>query len=280
MRFSQRIGATEVRSLIQVETIDMPLRNKLWSLIYLHLSPESESGLGVRSSRYQKLYHDAWLNLLERPIDEMPRYVSRVVDVMREYFYGADWFRPYDMLEFCLTRQNGFGADAIKMANRTLEEHLSGYRFVSEKLVPVTDDSHVQAIEDALSVANAPARIHLRKSLALLGERQSPDVENAMKEAISAVEATCSALVGKPGSTLGEALKKMEESEVLLHPALKGSWLKMYGYTSGADGIRHALQGESSATVDDALYFLIACSAFVSLLTAKAASAGIPLAAT
>jgi len=256
----------------------MPLRNKLWSLLYVHLSPDGDDSQ-LRYSRHGSLYRDIWMNLFDRPVDTMPSYVSGVVDAMRTYFYDDEaWFKPYDMLEFCLTRPDGFKDGAVELANKILQDYLSGYRFVSGKLVPVIDDNHVQAIEAALSAATTPARTHLSKSLGLLGDRQRPDAENAMKEAVSAVEATCSAIVGKR-ATLGEALKKLEHAGVLLHPALKESWLKIYGYSSDADGIRHALHGDSNATVDDALYFLISCSAFVSLLTAKSSVAGITLSA-
>ncbi len=274
-RFSERIGVTQVRSVIQVESIDVPLRNKLWSVLYVYLDPDNDSSLAL--SPHEALYRDIWLNFFERPIDRMPVYSSRFVEEMRSYFYAEDWYKPYDLLEFCLTRPGGLGSGAIELANLVLQDYLSGYRFVSGKLVPVTDDSHIQAIEDALATATNPARTHLNKSLALLGDRQYPDSENAMKEAISAVEATCSAIVGQRGASLGDALKKLEDAGVVIHPALKGAWLKVYGYTSDADGIRHALHGESSATVDDALYFLVTCSAFVSLLTTKAAAVGLTL---
>lgn len=278
MRFSERLGITQVRSVIQVESIDTPLRNRLWSILYVHL--DAGEYIELAHSRQQRFYRTVWLNFLEQPIDRMPMYVDDVVAVMRTYFYGDEWFKAYDMLEFCISNFEQSSADAArKLANEALEYYLAGYRFVSGTLVPIIDDTHVQAIERAIESATTPARTHLTKSLVLLGDRQRPDVENAMKEAVSAVEAICSAIVGERGTTLGAALKRLEDSGVVLHGALKESWLKMYGYTSDADGIRHALHGESNVTVDDALYFVITCSAFVSLLTARAASAGITLSA-
>jgi hypothetical protein len=208
----------------------------------------------------------------------MPTFASDTVDEARKYFYATEWHKPYDLLEFCIKRLKGTAADAARrQVNEALKYYLSGYRFVSDQLVPVIDETHVQAIEEALATATTPARTHLSKSLALLGDRKSPDVENAMKEAISAVEATCSAIVGKRGATLSEALKKLEGAGVHLHRALKESWLRLYGYTSDADGIRHALHDESNVTLDDALYFIVTCSAFTSLLIAKAASADVAL---
>ena len=48
------------------------------------------------------------------------------------------------------------------------------------------------------------------------------------------------------------------------HPALQQAWEKMYGWTSDADGIRHAAIEESDSEQATAKYMLVACSAFVS----------------
>lgn len=60
-----------------------------------------------------------------------------------------------------------------------------------------------------------------------------------------------------------------------MHPALKGSFEKLYGYTSDAEGIRHALLDEPNLDFEDAKFMLVSCSAFVNYLKAKAAKAGI-----
>jgi hypothetical protein len=51
----------------------------------------------------------------------------------------------------------------------------------------------------------------------------------------------------------------------------------MYGYTSDAQGIRHALMDEPNLSFEDAKFMLVSCSAFVNYLIAKAAKAGISL---
>ncbi len=47
----------------------------------------------------------------------------------------------------------------------------------------------------------------------------------------------------------------------------------LYGYTSDADGIRHALMDLPTLTFDDAKFFLVVCSAFVNFAQAKVATA-------
>ena len=45
-------------------------------------------------------------------------------------------------------------------------------------------------------------------------------------------------------------------------PSPKGAFDKLYGYTSDADGIRHALLEEDKVTFEQAKFMLVVCSAF------------------
>ncbi|MEH2627060.1 hypothetical protein V1292_005115 [Bradyrhizobium sp. AZCC 1719] len=62
-----------------------------------------------------------------------------------------------------------------------------------------------------------------------------------------------------------------------MHPALKRGFSAIYGYTSDEGGIRHALLDSGEAAVDevDAIFFIGACSSFVSYLIGKARVAGL-----
>jgi len=50
---------------------------------------------------------------------------------------------------------------------------------------------------------------------------------------------------------------------------LKKGFSAIYGFTSDAQGIRHALSEESNIDAADAKFFLVSCSAFVNYLIAK-----------
>ena len=109
---------------------------------------------------------------------------------------------------------------------------------------------------------------HIETALAGLADRASPDYRNSIKESISAVEAMCQIITGDPKATLAKALK-----QIGVHSALEAGFIKIYGYTSDGDGIRHALSNEAAVGADDAKFFLVACSAFVNYLIAKSATA-------
>ena len=81
------------------------------------------------------------------------------------------------------------------------------------------------------------------------------------------VEAVCRTF--EDGNTLPKALNKIDKKGIL-HPTLKLAFEKLYAYTNGKDGIRHALMEEKNLGIEDARYFLISCSAFSNYLIEKA----------
>ena len=106
-------------------------------------------------------------------------------------------------------------------------------------------------------------------SLDLLADRKNPNYRNSIKESISAVESFCKLITKDDNASLGEALSEIEK-EYSLHGALKSSFSSLYGYTSDAGGIRHALI-ESDVTVEfeEAKFMLVSCSAFINYLKSK-----------
>jgi len=60
--------------------------------------------------------------------------------------------------------------------------------------------------------------------------------------------------------------------------SLKRAFDSLYGYTSSAEGIRHALlDDKSTLSFEDAKFMLVSCSAFVNYLISKTEKAGIKL---
>lgn len=51
-----------------------------------------------------------------------------------------------------------------------------------------------------------------------------------------------------------------------LHPSLRDALVKLYGYTSDKDGIRHPILEQKRISFDEAKFMVVVCSAFVNLL--------------
>lgn len=117
-------------------------------------------------------------------------------------------------------------------------------------------EQEIEMLEQAVDDKNFPAvSTHLKRSLALMSDKENPDYRNSIKESISAVESLAKAITGKPKATLADALKVLEVSHNL-HPALKNLFLILYGYTNDEGGIRHAMLTEPDLTIADAKFFL------------------------
>ena len=86
-------------------------------------------------------------------------------------------------------------------------------------------------------------------------------------------------LTGDSAATLGAALNVIA-SQGGMHGALKASLSSLYGYTSDAEGIRHAMLEESTLTQADAKFMLVACTAFINYMLTKTAERSVPVATT
>jgi hypothetical protein len=81
----------------------------------------------------------------------------------------------------------------------------------------------------------------------------------------------CRSATGSPTATLGDCLKLLKTSGSV-HPAFEKALDKLYGYTSDSAGIRHSLTEDGeSPSYPEAKFMLVACSAFISFITAKMA---------
>jgi len=293
MRFSERQGHVPVRQAIQIESMDSPLRNGLWNQLtaFYILSLDAYSAAFDFENFYfphldlKKMTFRIWAEFFKLPTDELVQGWARSREYIHFYFINCEWYKVYDFLEFVPGNANRVNeiknaTDFKAACNAVMARELSGYRFVGGKIVPVTSDEEIQSIETALKdeSISSHVRTHLTSALEFLADRESPDYRNSIKESISAVESICNSLSNSTGEPLGAALNAIERNgQVVLHSALKEAFSKLYGWTSNADGIRHALMEESNLDSEDAMFMLVACSAFINYLTVKSDKAGIQL---
>ncbi|HKR62035.1 MAG TPA: hypothetical protein VJS64_20270, partial [Pyrinomonadaceae bacterium] len=265
-----------IKSIIQVESLDPDLRNALWTPVTVWRNRHQQTVLTL--PLFAELMTKFWLFYFKRTLDTQPDYNS-VFQQLRDIFFQGEWYECFDILEFIVANypENEDRDRLIAGCNVALERELSAYRFVGTQVTQITSETEISAIEEALTGASAlrPVYEHLATSLNFLSDRAAPDYRNSIKESISAVESLCNLITGRK-DTLGEALKKLE-AFVSIHPALKKGFGAIYGYTSDAGGIRHALLDESDLTFDDAKFMLVSCSGFINYLLGKTAAAGITL---
>lgn len=286
MKFSQRIGATPSTKTIQVEDIDIELRNGLWNALKIYfIDPLEKYSQYSRDTEFDIFCKVLWLHFYKLPIDTIPDNHYRSESYIRERFFQFQWFEVYDFLEFIanLNPQTvRFDPYRLKeFCNKILERENAGYRFIDDNISPITNSTEISEIEEAINASGhftalAGANIHLKNSLDKISDKKAPDYRNSIKESISAVENVAKKISDNKNDTLGGALDKIK-GKTKIHPALERGFKQIYGYTSDTDGIRHALTEEPNCDFEDAKFMLVSCSAFINYLIAKATKTGIKL---
>jgi len=279
--FSERKGLKKIRTEIQVDSMDETLKNRLWNVLdYYYWSHEhgSPNIVKVPSAHMKSILAKLWQYYFKEPVDIIHRYWKDNFEMLRKRYYVFKWYEVYDFIEFAA---NNFPDEEtnkkfMETCNSVLEAELSAYRFVGNQITQITSEEEISEIEEALETPLKPVRTHLEDALKLLSDRKSPDYRNSIKESISAVEAICRMIARDEKATLGKALDIIER-KVELHGALKRAFDSLYGYTSSAEGIRHALGllEEPDLSFEDAKFMLVSCSAFVNYLVSKAEKAKI-----
>jgi hypothetical protein len=274
--FSQRKGLTPLRTILQKNSMDDALRSGLWNILYLCVYAATDhNNMPIEYTVLNPLFRAYWHGYFKHPLDTLPRLSGQVNNIIRKYFFNFQWYEVYDFIEFTANEApERLAGKFTKSCNNILEREMSAYRFVDCKILDMTSEEEIASIEDALRNTDKfeGVQTHLKAAVSLLADRKNPDFRNSIKESISAVEAVARILTGKPKATPGEALKILENNSSL-HPALKSGFTSIYGWTSDAEGIRHAMMEESNITFEDAKFMLVSCTAFINYLIGKSAQA-------
>ena len=96
--FSERYGYKPVREALQIESIDPPLRNTLWSVlqeVYWHTARFSNR---LRPNEYhlsdnaplRVLCRSLWVDLFKRPVDTLHNDWTAVRQELRDKFFGGE----------------------------------------------------------------------------------------------------------------------------------------------------------------------------------------------
>ena len=280
MRFSQRQGIAPIKTEIQIDSMDDDLRCGLWDGLKISYWDTLFGDYISTNTNLNTLFKRIWHSYFKYPLDTLNDYFPSTHTDLRKYFFEFEWYNVYDFIEFVANnhpddqRNNKFK----RFCNEVLERELSAYRFVGNEIAPITSKEEISEIEEALEISTPlkGVHIHLKSALDKLSDRKNPDYRNSIKESISAIEAICKLIVKNKKAKLGQALKEIEK-KAEIHPALKSAFSSLYGYTSDAEGIRHALLEQPNLSQEDAKFMLVSCSAFINYLFVKASKAGIEL---
>ena len=275
MLFSERYGYEPPKPL-QFESMNDDLKMAIHNvLVRFEKFILNESDI---SSLYSNIWCFFYMQDANVFYNNNSDYIRHLCD---NKYKTLSWNKVYDFLEFYLSTieqklsvppDDKIIIEFTKTLNAVFEKYNSAYRFVNNKIIPITNQQEIAAIEEAATTGIKEIDYHLKRAIHIFSNKENKDYVNTVKEAISAVEATVNFINGTKGTTLGDALDKLKEKKSI-HPALCDAFKKIYGYTSDKkSGIRHCIFDETDCIPDftDAKYMLVACSAFINYLLSKA----------
>lgn len=284
--FSERIGKPTCAVTIQLDEFDNRTRIFISNLLFDFLQITFQNDAQFRKQPYGNtpvpLSSDFCKNLGQDVFSFRNHlqggYVYNWVDFYTSNIENALDNAPYneilDLLEYIcnwlFAKTNSCSEHFQRNFNTLFQQEYVGYRFISKRIVPITDELEISEIEQACKTPFDGARAQLQKALGFLSDRENPDYKNCVKESISAVEATCRIIAEKDSATLGEALKLLAKHGLKLHPCLNSGIDKLYSYACDQGGVRHAEhEAESIVTFEEAKFMMVTCSAIVNYLVAE-----------
>lgn len=174
MSFSDRIGKTKPKTLLQVDAMDDDLRNGLWEACIQY----------ELDAPFQDLIRGLYVNFFKRPTDTIPDGYYRNIGAIRDWFFKANWFDVYNFIEYLLQKDAG---NFSKRISFFLEREKSAYRVINRQLVPITEPIEIAAVSAATLVPErfAGARVLMQTAIQLYSQKPEPDYRNAVKEALA-----------------------------------------------------------------------------------------------
>lgn len=275
LTFSQRHGYEDVPQPLQLGELSWAARVAIWNRLYAHLLESRSSHVG------HYIIGLPWINILgdlhighNMPLDEWSPRFERWRSELRRRIERSEVNHVFDLIEFLMRHRECPQEFIVQMADVFRNNRLA-YTIDAgppPTIVPATTPEEGDQLTGNLKVLRAAglhaAATHLHTASKCINDG---DWSGSVRESIHAVESVAKQIDPGGANTLGKALDSLQKRGVLQHKALKKSLSELYGYTSDAQGIRHALLDGDKAdvTIDEAVFMLGACASFASYLWRK-----------
>lgn len=284
LSFSQAQGYEELPGQLKLGELPDEARTQIWNCLYLEL----KESLEFASMTGRSYVSGDWKGILEvmhcffdhGALDDWTSEWNANRKKLRSYIEHDPFNRVFDRLQFIMRL-----ADCPDSFISSLKDIFQICRlpYVIDKgppptILPAATEEEgarlIQSLESLQQAGLKGSASHLRAAAEKIN---AGDWAGAIRESIHAVESVARQIDSRASNTLGPALRSLEQQGAL-HPALKGAFNKLYGYTSDEQGIRHALLDHEAANADvnEAVFMLGACASFASYLWRKHAAGARP----
>ena len=273
LSFSQRHGHEALPEPMRLGQVSDDLRRELWNATRRQLQRlRSGSHFFKEAASFVEQVLGQYL---AKPEDDIPTKASIAMSAFKSAILEHPFNRVLDLFETMLNHRTIAQTLFAYEVRRLFEEHGAPYRLDDSRplmFIPrTTKEQGVATAEAALNLKRAGmdgASVHLRQAAGHLRHQRYAE---SIAASVHAVESVARLLDPAASKDLGPALNSLEKSGLLKHRALKSGILKLYGYASDEQGVRHALLDQEAADVgeDEALFMYGACACFAAYLADK-----------
>ena len=148
--FSQRKGLKPSKSVIQIDSMDMDLRNGLWNALNIYW--EGDIKFLSNKEDLDVLFRRLWNLYFKLTLDTLDNYFPKTYQDIRNQYFKWKYNEVYDFIEFVANyypneKINSF---FMEICNDVLERELSAYRFVGGTITEITSEEEINEIEEAI----------------------------------------------------------------------------------------------------------------------------------
>ena len=283
LSFSQREGKASLPEPMRLQHLPADFRNLVWYAVDMAIeqdrAPSTSRYSGTASMR--TIIVDYFVRIHHETHDFCRHLPAEHKGLLKEIILEDRYDQVLTLVEFLLCHGLGdeqmrnsllgaFTAVPIAYSVEAVDDLPTVVARASAESGAATQRA-IGAIEKR---GPAGAKAHLRKAAKAINEQR---YEDAVRESIHAVESVARTIDPKGEKDLSHALRSLEREGVLKHKALRDAIMKIYGYTSDEEGIRHPLldQGKAAVDLDDAVFMFSACAAFAAYMVNRSEQIGV-----
>ncbi|MBN2185945.1 MAG: hypothetical protein JW732_00615 [Dehalococcoidia bacterium] len=260
--FSKRYGLRPTSEGLMYEEVPQPARVGLHHIVGLFFK-----------DKYLDLYQLLCI-ALRTPLDRGRANIYLAPVAVEKLIIDCQWWQFYDICEV-LWQGLEYKRDRDNLSteiNTLLREERLGFDLRDGKVEKIGSAFIDTRAKEARYLLKEPefegADKHFEKALKALNTRPNPDVENCVKDAISAIESVGRIIVDDDKALLSKIIKDMANNGLIPKP-LDEAIQKIYAYRGDQPGVAHGLVGTSKVTIDEAEFVLAISAATIIYLVKK-----------
>lgn len=266
--FSKRYGLRPTPEGLMYEDVPERARVGLYHIVGQFFATE-----GYSKRLYSALYREICV-ALRIPSDRRIGWESQYSTAIERVIKDCEWWQFYDICEVIwLTLDSSYDRGEFStQVNTLVREEQLGFELRDGKVEKVGSGFIDAKVKEARYLLKEPefkgADEHFEKAIKALNMRPDPDVENCVKDAVSAIESVGRIIMKDEKALLSDIVKEMAKKGIIPKP-LDQVIQKIYAYRGSEPGVAHGLVGPSKVTIDEAEFVLAMAAAIIIYLVKK-----------